>query len=300
MENYLSLKDGSPIGFIVNSDKKYNNQLLCIGDKKGDLPITYHDVLLKLQIEKSKTELAKYERAVYYLSKSIDPPRKLLKEVSEVQDLKEELQSKVFSIPKGDIEPVPNLKSRDIYYIAAPSGSGKTVFCSKYAMNYNKIYPDNKIFVFSRLNEDPVLDMLPNLKRVDIKMLTPESVNLDLFTNSLVIFDDCETIPDKKQAGLVRAIMEDLLECGRHKNASLLITSHLINKNDKTRIIMNELKNLVIFPGGQIHGITYCLQQYLGFSKQFIQQILKIRSRWINIHTHHPRYVMWETGCFLL
>src|SRR5208337_1878765 len=69
---------------------------------------------------------------------------------------------------KYKLEQIPNfvwedgkaVPQRENIYLPATSGSGKTYWCATYIRNFKKLFPDAKVFVFSRLDSDEVLDCL--------------------------------------------------------------------------------------------------------------------------------------------
>lgn len=114
---------------------------------------------------------------------------------------------------------------------------------------------------------------------------------------ALCIFDDYSNIHDKKIKLAIINLINDVLELGRQYKIYCLITSHLINGNDKkmTRTIFDESHNITIYPrAGNIYGIKYMLKNYLGFSKETIDKIINLNSRWVTISKTYPNYILFE------
>ena len=89
-------------------------------------------------------------------------------------------------------------KEREIYYIAAPSGSGKSYFVMQYVKEYQSKLKNNPSYLFSNVREDPTIDKIKNLKRFKIdKSLVDDPLDIKDLENSCVIFDDCDTIVKK-------------------------------------------------------------------------------------------------------
>lgn len=199
--------------------------------------------------------------------------------------------------------PYPDPYHRQVYYIAGASGSGKSTYASQYIYNYQEVFPKNKVYVFSRLELD---ETLAALGCIPIPINDTILSNIDIIneiSDALCLFDDIDTIPDKKTKELVYKIQNDILETGRHKNIYIIVTSHLINGNDKknTRTILNESQYITVFPkGGNTRSIKYLLKEYLGFSNKQIEGILLIPSRWITICKNYPQAIFHELGCFTL
>lgn len=206
---------------------------------------------------------------------------------------------------KGVILPVPSDKSRDITYVAAPSGAGKTTYAAQLANNFKLMYPNLEIFVFSRKDVDKAFEKLnPTYIPINDDMVkNPIDLTKELKEGALVIFDDIATIPNKKQKDAVDKLISDIIEVGRSYNVHIIVTSHLVIPNEKNlaRIIMNELTSITFFPrAGSSQQIKYALTKYFELTKEQINEVLDIDSRWITIFKHHPKAVMYEKGAFIL
>lgn len=194
-------------------------------------------------------------------------------------------------------------QNRNIIYITAASGAGKSYWCADYCREYVKKYPKNEIYLFSSINDDSSIDKIKKLKRINIKsdtFLTEELSAVD-FENSLTIFDDCDCITDKRIKLKVIGIMNSLLETGRHFNCSLLITSHLPTSGNDTKRVLNETQKIVIFPhslGGR--SLKYLLESYLGMDKGQIKKLRKLRSRWVCINKTYPMTVVSEKNAYTI
>lgn len=246
-----------------------------------------------------------------------DKPFELIDSTKEEEYFKQ-IQSKkedknkttVFHLNDGILTPMPNVKlEREVFYISASSGSGKSVFTSFYLENYISVYPKRKIYVFSAIDEDEALDKLP-ITRITLDNELLEEINnkgvdnvLDLqdIKNSVVVFDDVDVIKNDLIREFVFKLRDSILETGRHFNITCLVTSHTIAAGRKTRTQLTEANYLVIFPGrSPSKQITYILEVYLNFSKDQIKRILKFRDTWVMISTIQPRYILTKTGAYLL
>ena len=195
-----------------------------------------------------------------------------------------------------DIFPsIPN--DYDFVLIGGPSGSGKTVWASKYIAAYKKKYKKRPIYVISSINEDPALDKY-NVIRLNLEdcfgdpdyEIDPESMK-----DSLVLFDDVDTLTSKKLRDNVLTFRDFLLEQGRHFNIHLINTVHILLNYKATRRLLNESTKVVIFPkSGTSYQIKTFLQTYCGFMKEQITHFFKSdnKSRWKMVSKTYPLYVM--------
>ena len=117
------------------------------------------------------------------LLKNVDTPFKEIKLTKESQHF----------------QPIPNKNTeRSISYVTGASGSGKSHWSKKYIDEYHRIYPKRDVYIFSALKDDKTLDKLKYLKRIKLEgeFLT-DQIDVKIFKDSMVIFDDTYTIDNK-------------------------------------------------------------------------------------------------------
>jgi hypothetical protein len=109
--------------------------------------------------------------------------------------------------------------------------------------------------------------------------------------NTLLIFDDIDSL-DKKYWDSVARLIFELCEVGRSYKLYGLITSHLINSNNKkfSRIILNESHYVVFFPKTNVKGNKYFLENYVGMEKNSIKELLNKPTRAMLIHRFYPNF----------
>ena len=197
-------------------------------------------------------------------------------------------------------QPLPNpFTEREIFYISAPSGAGKSTFCKNFLEEYHKRYPEAPVYLFSALKEDETLDKLDFINRIKISPALKEFQLEDVPKKCMFIFDDCDVITDKKSRDAVYTVMGLALECGRHRSIDIMSTNHLPTDKGNTRRILNEAHYIVYFPNsGQVRGINYLLENYVGMDKKQIKMIKGLNSRWACIYKHFPQYVLTERNLF--
>lgn len=213
---------------------------------------------------------------------------------------KNEVKAKNLSI-------LPNYNStqREILYMAAPSGSGKSTLAANYADFYRKLHPKHDIYLFSKVENDPAFKGIKRLYTIKAdESLLEDGIDTKELSNSLVIYDDIDTVNDKNLYKMLTANMIDILETGRHRNTSVVITSHLINGNDraKTRSVLNESHKIVIYPKTTSwHSVKYFLKNYVGIEdKEMLEYIKGLKSRWVLVHKNHPQYILHENGAKII
>lgn len=206
-------------------------------------------------------------------------------------------------VSDGKFQHIPNDKVR-VLYVSAPSGSGKSTYVAEYAKLFKKLYPDCRIILFSRIDNDPAFDDLCYKKIILTDELAENPLQLEEATpGSLIIFDDIDTISNKRLLHSILNFQSQLLEMGRHSRIGCIITSHLINGviRNQTKTIMNEMQSLTVFPqSGSVKQIRYVLEQYFGFTRDQIDKVLKMDSRWITIFKNYPQILMSEKSCMFV
>lgn len=200
-------------------------------------------------------------------------------------------------VPKGDlvIQQIPDKETeRSILYITAPSGSGKSYYTREYVAEYHKMFPKRQVFIFSALEDDVTLDKLKYIKR--IKIDKPEFLSMSLtsedFKDSLVIFDDVDSITTKPIKVKVYSILTSINNCGRHFNVSVIYTSHIACGGNESKSILNECHSLTVFPknlGGK--SSKYLFDNYLGLDKEEIKKIKNIKGRYATIVKSFPMVI---------
>ncbi len=195
-------------------------------------------------------------------------------------------------------ELLPSSK-RWLTYVCGSNGCGKSVFSAMLIEKYLQSNPDAEFIVYSRLDRDAPIDALkPYRVQVTDELIERPPELEDIPDGSVVLFDDIDNISNKKLQHVINKFKEQLMECARKKGIQLVITSHLINGNDKglTRIVMNEMSQLVIFPkgSGSFYGTNYVLKHYFGFSAKQIKLICDMDSRWVVLTKNYPQAILTQ------
>ena len=203
-------------------------------------------------------------------------------------------------ITDGKLQPLPNRDIIEKVYISAPSGAGKSTYAGKWVGEFTKMFKEDDIYLFSSITKDKVLDKYdPTRITLDNDLLN-DPIEPSEIPNSLVIFDDTDTIRDRTMRRYMEILRDWILEQGRHFEIRMLITSHLLSNYTATRRILNEATSVVVFPksGSGTFHIKNFLKTYCGFDKDQIKKFLNLPSRWVAIYRSYPQYVIYEKGAY--
>ena len=300
----LSLKDtknSTPIGIIKGG--KYNNDIIFV--KPNFNRSTIPEDILRNLIENNK-----------YSSKDMELINKALDDKDEEQIKKinslltnrdDNMNDHEFKIyDSGTLQPLPRFNKTERIYITGQTECGKSYFIKQFLKQFRKVYKkeeDKPIYIFSDVEEDEEIDAIPNITRfaLDEELEEKDTIDPRNFADSICVFDDIDSIQNKKIYKLICNFRDALLRRGRHENISVIITNHLSTDFRNTRIILNECNSIVIFPhSGSTHGMKYLLTKYVGLDKNGIKKVLSLPSRWVLIHKNSPQYIMYEKGVYII
>lgn len=223
------------------------------------------------------------------------------KKIISLSDADESNGFKNIRLKEGKFSHIPNTdQERDILYITGPSGSGKSWYANTYIKNYKKTYPKNNIYMFSPVVEDESISSDIKRVKLDDRMVT-DPLKIGELAESLVIFDDIDVIKDKKLREAIYALLNEVLEVGRHIKVSCIITNHLPTNGKETRRMLNEAHAITYFPAaGSKVQLNRLLEQYIGMDKKDIKKAKQSGSRWVTVFKNYPQFVMTEHEMYLL
>ena len=112
--------------------------------------------------------------------------------------------------------------------------------------------------------------------------------------------DDTSMIPDLEVNYHLRHLMMDILENGRKPKISLAFSKHLLVDRNNTKRQLNESDKIFIFPGNGVQQIKLLLKDYIGLGTAKIKKIINLPSDWVMVSQFAPRYVLYETGAFVI
>ena len=301
MISFKDIKDSQPICVIKGG--KYNKKIIFCKANYNKLS----DPSDKLRMLKENNNYSYKDSLVIdeaLKKQNIDDIQKINKLLCSKGDTFTDNEFKIYD--NGTIQPLPIFNKTERIYITGQTECGKSYFIKQYLNQYRKINKDEEeypIYLFSDVEEDEEIDAIKGLTRFDFDDDLEEKDTIDPrnFSNSICVFDDIDSIQNKKIYNLISNFRDALLRRGRHENITVIITNHLSTDFRNTRIILNESNKIVIFPhSGTTHGMKYLLTKYAGIDKNGINKILNLPSRWVMIHKNSPQYVIYEKGVYIL
>lgn len=203
----------------------------------------------------------------------------------------------------GEFNILPNIEKdqRDTLFIAGPQGSGKSVFSSNYIKDYLTKYTHNKFYLFTLKDKDEPLDELGPIRIKLNEDLIKKQLKLEFFKNSIVLFDDVDSISNKEIKKEVYRLFDHLLLDGRSLNITILITYHSTSDYKNTRQILNNVKYVVLFPkSGGLAQNNYMLKTYCGLNNTQVKRINKLDTRYCIIKKTAPMMVIAQKNIYLL
>jgi DNA-directed RNA polymerase beta subunit len=304
MLSYEKSKNSKPIavtkkGKIIYLDESNYAQV----DRKDDenlydIPQDEFKNLIKNKL--THEEMKKLER---FITKREVPEEKLLNDLyHDISKEIEKKQSREINLNSFDdsIEILPAKESQRIYY-AGPSGSGKSYNMSQYMKNFKNIFPKKKIFLFSDQDKDEQLDKFKPIRIMLNEDLIDDPIKPEELKDSLCIFDDIDSITNKKLKNQVELLRDTILKRGRHSNIYCLVSNHQINEYRLTKEILSASSIICFYPkSGSSYSIKYLLKQYIGLNREQINKIMNLPSRYVYLSKTAPMYVVHQNGVYLL
>ena len=198
-----------------------------------------------------------------------------------------------------DVQVIPSPECERLI-IGGTSGSGKSWFAANYAKMWQKLFPDKKIYLFARQEDDRAFDDIELEEIIASPDLLEEALDIHTFEDSLVIFDDMDNLQDKKVLDYIHGLINDLMACGRKKNVYVMYITHKFKNHQKTKIALNESNKLVFFNGTGDKNNIDVLKDYANMLPLEIKMLTTLPARWCCVERNRPRYVVHENGVILL
>ena len=195
---------------------------------------------------------------------------------------------------------------RATFYIPARSNSGKTTWIANYLEDYLEQFPNNEVYLFSGVpKEEPAFEKFGKKVTVmDLEYFRDNPITkaeeLSDFKDSMCIFDDINSIPDLRTKKSVITLRDVILQCGRHENVSCMVTAHQALDRGLTSYPIKESDYFVVFPQTNRQQTRSLLTKYADFTKQEVDRVLTIKSRWVEINRNNPSFVLSSNIAYLI
>jgi len=309
-------KDGIQIATVNGGEYKNEKLYLHTGENHGG---SKKKGVKELEIGKnflSKLSPRKQSEVMLYLQEAFKrgiPPEHLNLSIPGAEEAyrelyggsKDEKPTTKIKLPPGStfaLMPSTKPDTRQVWYIAGASGSGKSYIAKHLAETYLKQFPGREVYLISKLKEDETLDsMKPPPSRLNLEKLAEKPItDLEIFRDCMLIFDDYDTITGK-EGKAVQQLIDDVAIQGRHQNVYMLCLTHYLSNYKKTRLMLTEATHFVLYPQSTgSHALNYLLKTYLGLGTKEVAALKKTGSRWLCIHKNFPIYYITETEAGLL
>jgi hypothetical protein len=221
-------------------------------------------------------------------------------------EVKQEMNNRMnreFRTVQGLLEPITDpISLRETVCAFGASGVGKTTFISNLIKSYTDTFPNRKVYLFTRKEYlDPVFKDL-SINKIDVfsPLFLAQQFTLEDFKKSLVVFDDITNFPDKRIEKEIHRIRDDILENGRQLKITCYCTNHQIFNRGQTNKLIKEVNKFIIFIQDDRHHIKKFLKENIGCSSDDVKRIISLPTRWVLISRMNPKYVMYESGCYIL
>lgn len=300
----LSFRRGTPIAEIQKGNKVIKTVYVTdIDNEKSDIDSQIRDQVLPKSFYTNlrgitPINMILLKKAIRESKPEIMPRNAIMHEsYKQAQILLEELLRKCIQIPKedGTIQPIPMSESSR-WGIFGPSGVGKSTFLGKLMMEYKKKYKKNDIFVISALTEDEAFEKVkPIYVKLDQTVIT-DPLSIKEFKNSMICFDDIESITDKALKEAVFRFRDECLQVGRHENITTCCIAHGILMGAESKVLLNEADEVCVFPRSNFSAISNLVKRYYSFGRDEINYLRELgqRSRWAVIKRSYPSAIMGE------
>ena len=204
-------------------------------------------------------------------------------------------------VPLAYIEP----NQRSAMYISGVSGSGKSTYARNMIdeIRENRKYKDYKIYLITGAKEmDPAFEKLDELYVININ--NPQIFNLDysVFAKCIVVFDDYEAVMEDDLKTHLLKLLKGLLELSRKKQVIILTINHMTTNFNKTRNIIFESTEFVLFPRFNLNSCLKFLKAHMDLTKNELEEIKAISqtTRAITIRKAVPRVLVSDHVIWLL
>jgi len=209
-------------------------------------------------------------------------------------------------LTEGKIQQIPNIdpSQRDIFIIAGGSGLGKSTSAAMLMQQYQALFPDRKLFIFSKVKKDPSIDKLglKNLHRILLDssyMEDEEQIDSEDFSQCCILFDDVGTLTGKLKKSVME-LRDDMMQTGRHNEITLICTYHLLMNKEETKNALLEGTSFQVWPQSNTKQVITLLVTYFGTATSDARALCSMETRSMIIIRCLPNIVMTDREVFRL
>lgn len=197
-----------------------------------------------------------------------------------------------------------NPNKRENLLIMGPSGSGKSMYSSQYAKSYHTLFPENNIYLFSKIDGDAAFNKSKYILKIKLDDIENEQIDVkNEMGKSLVLFDDIEDSTNKGLTNFLSGINNEILVQGRDQsgkgNDIYCVTTIHISDYKNTRKLINEATSITLFNPLNFQAQNM-LVKYCGLTKNQVNKLKNLNSRWLTVFMHHPQILLTQNNVFLL
>ncbi len=199
-------------------------------------------------------------------------------------------------LTEGIFIPCPNIEDErvDRLMINGLTGCGKSYFAGNYVEDLLKLWPEKRLILISPVCDDKAYEGLDPIC-IDLLDDDEEVPEIEQLKDSVVVFDDVDSLSNEKKLKKLKALMKQTLQRGRHLNIDTLVCGHVLMDGPSTKYLINESNKLIMYPqGGNFKQQETMLKTYMGYDKETIRRIINSDSRWVLIHKEVPQYILTE------
>lgn len=195
-------------------------------------------------------------------------------------------------------------------YVSGSSGSGKSWLVSEMLRAYKRMYPDNRIHVFTALDEpDPAYERYKDeldfnqviLNDAGIRTIAALGGDLSVLSESICVFDDFFRPDDKQATRMINDFKHAIFSRGRHHRIDIISIRHRACDAKESISELTLASYLILFAKTiNPNQLANVLKNYVGIDEKEAPALRKLPGRWLMIRKDDPQLVAWKTGVRLL